>query len=470
MNCCVPGCQNNFRNSVGIKFYRIPKNEQLRKRYVQLLRNETLKLKSDNTRICSEHFEGGYKATPDHLPSIFPWSKKVEKRRQLNRLSQEQLDEIPKKRTGRFASYATQTEVCNSGKEVACDTRDLAVGECPLSKNVATQTDETVEYHNNSIATQTPTYRNTPFDLNDFKERPEDVSFYTGFENYETLMLCYSIIEEPAQNLSYGTHERKSFSEVVTHGRPRILSKFEEFVLVLMKLRLGLFNRDLAHRFKVSRALVSVIFITWIRFLGAELGALIRLPCREVIKLHMPPLIKQYYPNCVMIIDCTEVEIERPSALDNQSATYSSYKSRNTAKCLVGITPSGVPCFVSPLYPGSISDKEITMKSGILNLLQQGDEIMADKGFLIQDELASVGASLVMPAFLKNRKQFTKEENILNKKVASLRVHVERCMERLKNWHILDAKLSVSLSPISSDMFTVIAALTTFQSPLISLE
>lgn len=71
----------------------------------------------------------------------------------MNRLSQEQLDEIPKKRTRRFASYATQTEVCNRGKEVACDTRGLAVGERPLSENVATQTDETVEYYINSIAT-----------------------------------------------------------------------------------------------------------------------------------------------------------------------------------------------------------------------------------------------------------------------------------------------------------------------------
>ena len=60
------------------------------------------------------------------------------------------------------------------------------------------------------------------------------------------------------------------------------------------------------------------------------------------------------------------------------------------------------------------------MKSGLLNHLQQGDEVMADKGFLIQDELASVGAVLTMPAFLKGRKQFSKEEAARNKKVACL--------------------------------------------------
>ena len=116
--------------------------------------------------------------------------------------------------------------------------------------------------------------------------------------------------------------------------------------------------------------------------------------------------------------------MKRPSSLDNQSACYSQYKSRTTMKALIGITPSGATAFVSELYPGSISDKEIVKRSGLLEVLQPGDEIMADKGFLIQDELVSVGATLVMPKFLKNRKQFTKEEAEHNKKVACLRVHV----------------------------------------------
>ena len=181
----------------------------------------------------------------------------------------------------------------------------------------------------------------------------------------------------------------------------------------------------------------------------------------------MPVLFKEYYPQTVLIIDCTEIEMEKPSALDNQSACYSSYKSRTTMKSFIGSTPSGATAFVSELFPGSTSDKEITVKSGLLNLLQAGDEIMADKGFLIQDELASVGVLLTIPAFLKGRKQFTKEEAEKNKKVACLRVHVERCMERIKNWHILDSKIPITLAPFASDIFIVIAAFTNFLPPLI---
>lgn len=104
----------------------------------------------------------------------------------------------------------------------------------------------------------------------------------------------------------------------------------------------------------------------------------------------------------------------------------------------------------------------------MLDKLERGDEIMADKGFLIQDDLASLGVTLTIPAFLKGKNQFSKEETEKNKKVASLRVHVERCMERLKNWHILDRTIPVSLAPLASDMFIVIASLTNFHPPLIS--
>lgn len=174
----------------------------------------------------------------------------------------------------------------------------------------------------------------------------------------------------------------------------------------MMRLRLGLFERDLAHRFNISETTVSVIICTWIRCLRKELQDLVLIPPRDVLKAFVPALFKEFYPNTILIIDCTEVKMESPSALDNQSMCYSSYKSRPTMKCLFRITPSGVIGFVSQLYPGSTTDKEITIKSGLLDKLARGDEVMADKGFLIHDELANIGVTLTLPAFLKGKKQF----------------------------------------------------------------
>ena len=68
-----------------------------------------------------------------------------------------------------------------------------------------------------------------------------------------------------------------------------------------------------------------------------------------------------------MIIDCTEVKCQMPS-LQLNGELFSSYKHHTTLKGLVGISPGGGITFVSQLYSGSISDKEIVSRSGFLDL------------------------------------------------------------------------------------------------------
>ena len=73
-----------------------------------------------------------------------------------------------------------------------------------------------------------------------------------------------------------------------------------------------------------------------------------------------------------------------PSLPELQQLTFSSYMNHNTYNA---ISLSGVIIFVSDLYPGSISDKEFTSQCGLLNLLENGDSVMADRGFEIKEDL-----------------------------------------------------------------------------------
>ena len=98
-NCCVPGCTNSHRNKPSrFKFYCIPKDTELRKRYDIILRNATLKIDSTTTRICADHWENGEKLSRSHLPSIFPWSKPKQERREIVKASQEEIEKHSKKR------------------------------------------------------------------------------------------------------------------------------------------------------------------------------------------------------------------------------------------------------------------------------------------------------------------------------------------------------------------------------------
>ena len=102
----------------------------------------------------------------------------------------------------------------------------------------------------------------------------------------------------------------------------------------------------------------------------------------------MPESFGRLYPSTRIILDATEVRVEKPGLPSLQQVTFSNYKNTNTYKELVGISPSGIITFVSKLYVGSISGKELTRCSGIMDLLQSGDSMMADRGFDIQDDLA----------------------------------------------------------------------------------
>ena len=98
-----------------------------------------------------------------------------------------------------------------------------------------------------------------------------------------------------------------------------------------------------------------------------------------------------------MILDATEFKIKTPSLL-RQSQIFSQYKSTTTAKAPLGIAPSGSVTFVSQLYTGRISDKEITKQSGILTWLERGHNVMA------------LGCTLNIPPFLNNQGQFSEDQ------------------------------------------------------------
>ena len=181
----------------------------------------------------------------------------------------------------------------------------------------------------------------------------------------------------------------------------------------------------------------------------------------------MPRMFKELYPRTVLRIDAVEIRAESPSSLDLQSVCYSSYKGTTTIKELVGLSSIGALGFLSELYTGSISDKVLTKMSNVIDYLNPGDDVMADQGFDIQDECASKGVTVNIPSFLKGKIQFSKEEMAHNKKIASLRIHVGRCIGRMKNWRIFDCRIPITLAPIASDMFIIIGAQTNFLPPLI---
>lgn len=158
-----------------------------------------------------------------------------------------------------------------------------------------------------------------------------------------------------------------------------------------------------------------------------------------------------------------KVFIQRPKNPTVNSRTYSSYKSNNTYKILVSITPTGAFNFVSDIWGGNTSDRYITEHSGFLDLVSPGDEIMADRGFTIRDLLTERMAFLTIPPFTKRCKWGKGKYlgvNALQKtrKIANHRIHVERAIQRLKTFKLCShTMIPWNLKPLVKPMIIVAA-------------
>ena len=269
------------------------------------------------------------------------------------------------------------------------------------------------------------------------------VSLYTGFPSYAVLLAFFEFLGPAVHNLHY--HGSKSKGK---RRRRTKLSPLNQFFMTMVKLKLDLNMLDISFRFGISSTSVSRYFITWVCFLYHHLNELNWYPSIEQVKGTMPTVFREKYPSTVAIIDASEIFIETPSDLVLQSSSWSNYKHHNTAKFLVACTPNGAICFISPLYLGSISDPELTKVSGFLTKVSAGVSIMADRGFTIKDLLAAVGADLNLPPFLQGKSQLSADEVKEGRSIASLRIHVERAIGRMKHFQILTGTIRLKMARI----------------------
>ena len=158
--------------------------------------------------------------------------------------------------------------------------------------------------------------------------------------------------------------------------------------------------------------------------------------------------------------------VERATSMKTQTQTWSNYKDHNTWKALVGISPNGIVTFVSSLWKGRVSDKELTKCSGLLEKLEPVDNIMTDRRFDIADILPS-GVTLNILPFKGGTDQLNPEETDETARIVAVRIHVEHAIGRIKNYHILDGNCPLSMTPLMNQVFTVYSYLTNFLPPLV---
>ena len=160
-----------------------------------------------------------------------------------------------------------------------------------------------------------------------------DCRFYTGIEKRSVSHTLHDYVAPYVKRRWKGSCRIVStkVKRPSKFGPGRKFCSTEEFLLVVMRMRLGLLNADIARRFDISPTLCSQIFNTWLTAMDSILGDLVFWTEKDPI-LATKPQRYRHLTDIVSIIDCSEVFIETPKNLDLQFATWSDYKHHNTSR------------------------------------------------------------------------------------------------------------------------------------------
>ncbi|XP_071478839.1 uncharacterized protein [Diadema antillarum] len=408
-----------------------------------------------NSRVCSVHFKDG-RPTSDYPYPVLRMGYKNYKhmsagRRQLNRCTS--LD------TKMDTDNGQQNKNQDDSAEDHLTHTSVQTDAEPEKKNSYFQWyDFTLSDHNyakdpvfSSHSKSTQTDHCPELSVHNMEDRT--VKFYTGLSTsvfwsfVSSLLMWLPSIHVP--NFKLAVHN--------------------QIFLVLMRLRLGLMFADLAARFNISCATANSIFATWLPHMAKYMKCnIIFWPPRDTLSRIRPKSFATSHPKATCIIDCTEVFVQRPSNLKKRAQTYSNYKNHNTYKALYCVAPNGFVTYVSKLFGGRASDTFISRNCGFGEHLLPGDEVLADRGFTISDILPP-GVKLSIPAFTRGFKdRMLPEESVTEtRRIANVRIHVERAIRRLKCYKILSSVIPASVQNVD-DILIICAGLCNLQPMLIN--
>ncbi|XP_059897485.1 uncharacterized protein LOC132449708 isoform X1 [Gadus macrocephalus] len=316
MSCCAVGCQN--RNSVNsdLKFYRIPSdnnsfNANRRRRWLQAIRrSDWNKDLIKNARLCSSHFISGEVSmdfnSPDFVPSVFSFATQCE----IDK-GDTKLERFKRKRKREETIHRPPDDVQRS-KEASDEASGacLSSDDCRVEPGADQCTEATVpkvlhddlKHKYSQLSTECVNLRleidklkteneelkatlmNTQFSFSSIKSKAVQVLFFTGLT---------SVLFE------WLSHKLKNSVEVVRGS----MNLKDHLLIVLMKLRLGLCNKDIAFRFNVTESDISNILRSWLPVMSATLKPLIKWPSKHAVLKNMPKCFKPKYKHCRCIID-----------------------------------------------------------------------------------------------------------------------------------------------------------------------
>jgi len=150
------------------------------------------------------------------------------------------------------------------------------------------------------------------------------------------------------------------------------------------------------------------------------------------------------FPQAIGIIDCTHHDIETPQSRLHEPLYYRRDQAFHTVTTQVIVDLRGKPIHVSTGYPGSCHDLRVFRDSGAGALLQAGEVLLGDQGYLRGPFISPFSISDPDPT-----------HRYFNGRLSHWRIRVEQCNRYLKRWRALATRWRGGLPLLSAAVVAV---------------
>nr|XP_019956310.1 PREDICTED: uncharacterized protein LOC109638005 isoform X3 [Paralichthys olivaceus] len=438
--CVVTGCRNRRTPGTGLSFYRFPRDPDRKQRWIEAVNREGW-VPNDGSRLCSTHF------ISDFSPPVFPHAEMKEPG--AVEILDKQEARVEAANALLFLQGQGSTAVGERVQEEHPEEREQeAIVEESASSSLSTDDEDEDESVSDSkkgkfdapvnfedilraLKKENQALRESVEKMslseNSLRNDAEKVKFYTGLPNYfvlETVMWLLAPHMDGMKNVR--------------------LSKFQQLLLTLMRLRLDLRNQDLAYRFGVKVGMLTKTVHRMVNIMSSTLvPTAVFWPSRAELRKNLPAALRTSHPDCAVIIDCFTVPFEEPVSRGNQHqqqqrvapSSQGEGTSYNVLKYLIGVAPQGVVTFVSRGVLGNVSDKTLAEGCGFLCKLLPGDVVLAARNLDIADSVAARGALFKIAYSYQGEASGSSEGSPLadsSSEAVSVQRHVERVISMVK--------------------------------------
>ncbi|XP_032385961.1 uncharacterized protein LOC116698250 isoform X3 [Etheostoma spectabile] len=448
--CVVAGCRNRRTPGTTLSFYRFPRDPDRKQRWIAAVNREGW-VPNDGSRLCSTHFLSEMK---EHgvLENLDKQEARVEAANALLFLQGQGRsvvgewcqDEHPGEREGKAAVEESASSSLGTDEDDDDDDESMSdskKGKFAHTCDAAVNFDDVLKALKKENQTLRESVDKMSLSENSLRNDAEKVKFYTGLPNYfvlETVMWLLAPHMDGMKTVK--------------------LSKFQQLLLTLMRLRLDLRNQDLAYRFGVKVGTVTRTVHQMVNIMSSTLvPTAVFWPSRAELRKNLPAALRTSHPDCAVIIDCFIVPFEEPVSRGNQQqrvlpGCQGVGTSSNVLKYLIGVAPQGVVTFVSRGVLGDVSDKSLAEGCGFLCKLLPGDVVLASRSLNIADSVAARGALFTIAGSYQGEADGSSAGSPLantSSETASVQRHVERVISMVKQ------RYAMLTGPVESPFTTV---------------